>query len=326
MTTYITKTNGLYGSLTLAQENQVASILAAKGVLPMSFYYYNVAAEADVALSARLDGILAALSYGDDLVLQLPTFMGAKFDQLLIQKFNVFRQSSSSKLIFFVHDDLLTDPAMTANSDLVHFIDQADVLIVNSPATAQYLADLGVSRHHYVFYHILDVPTRAYATLPAHYSPKINLIGQDSQEIADFDKAGFKVDVYGTDLEATDTVIPHSVAINDPRLPYELAANGGWGVIMPHQKDNAYRTHYDLGIMIGAGLPIVALAGTPDAEWVEHYRLGFVSRSVDEAIQQITSCVERDYLRMRLSITDLAHLTEKGTFISHAVSQAVRIK
>lgn len=322
MSTYITRTNGAYGPMPLSKQATNTQILKKFGVQPISFYYQQNDSESDESLSARLDGILAGLSFGDNLVLQLPTFMGFRFVNQLLDKFEVYRQNSDSKLILYICDDLLYDPQLKAGSDWIKLLNRGDVLVVNSPETAQHLADLGVSRHKYSFFKICDVLTDAIDQFEPRFSAQLNVINGSNEVVSKLAKAGFVVNAFGGDVTATDDIKVTNIGMADHSLPYRLARNGGWVVIWPGSPADQFCTAYPFSLALSAGLPVVVKSGTIEARWAKKYGLGLVVDSEEEAVHQISRIEENTYLKYQVAARQIGKLSSTGWFTEHAIESA----
>lgn len=76
MATYITQTRGLIDQTVLPKQDRLVQAARHQGILPLSLYYYPVTADTAGELSARQDGILSGVAFGDDIIVQLPTMLG----------------------------------------------------------------------------------------------------------------------------------------------------------------------------------------------------------------------------------------------------------
>lgn len=323
MSVYITRTNGLYGALSLTKEQVVVNILNTYGVGTMSFYHYDATNEPGVSLSARLDGIMAGLSFGDSIVMQLPTMMGFRFDNAFVDKFDIYRRNSSSKLIMYVHDDLFYDPSLQANSEWIKLINRSDVLIVNNQRTAQHLANLGISRHKYSFFMANDILSDAINQFKPKYSAKINLINASNDLISSVADAGVSTYVFGGPAVESEQVKTLAISFDDPSLSYRLAKNGGWVVIWPGSPSKQLCSTYQFGISLSAGLPVVAQEGTIEAKWAHDYHFGIVVDDMKDAVRRISEMSKHEFLNYEAKARSIGRLTSKGRFTVNAVENAV---
>lgn len=92
MKVYITKTNGLSLANPLQyQQWMVAEIAHELNFREMGLLCYNGSDESDESLRSRIDGIIAGLSWGEDIVIcQFPTGNGYRFEWELIDRLNIY--------------------------------------------------------------------------------------------------------------------------------------------------------------------------------------------------------------------------------------------
>lgn len=302
--------------MALVKEKSTVDILSPYNVDPLSFFYYDADEESNEALSARIDGITSGLSFGDQIIMQLPTKMGFRFDNAFIDTVDALRQNSPSKLIFYIHDDLLYDSSLQTNGKWIKLLNRADILIVNCSKTAQYLANLGVKRHQYSFFKICDILSDAVDENTTKVSNSVNLINEPKNIVMQVAKK--------KDIVLSDNHI-HYLKTNfgDTSLPYRLAKNGGWVITWPNSEIDKICSSYQLGLALSAGLPIVAKAGTIEAGWAHDYRLGLVVDSLDQAVKQINEISMTNYLQYQNSARNLGRLSSKGFFTLHAIASAI---
>lgn len=323
MTVYMSQTAGIYGGLISKKQADVQQVAAQLGSLPMSFYYYDDSQEPADQLSARLDGVMAGFSYGDDLILQLPSFMSLRYLNTLVDKLAPFRQNSATRLLMFLHDDLLFDGALKKNSPLVALLNRADILIVNSPVTAAFLAKQGVHDVVFRFFHICDYLAPCYQ-LPMSFNEHLNLLNGGSDIIQDLGAAQAQLTVYGASSQPAHRT--SRLGLLDEDLTYYLMKNGGWGLLWPQLEREAVCSSYQLGVFLSATIPVIAKAGTVEADLVDRYHCGVVISSLAEAVEKVQGIGLADYSEYQHNAARLGNLTRSGEFTRNVLIEALDVR
>ena len=127
MKTHITNLYGFIKDKEVANmQRKFAQTAHDMGIYELGLYVYDVSSDTDSELSKRLDGIIAAIEYGDMAIVQLPTGNGLKFESMLIEKIAAY---SNKKVIVLWHDEAYKD---INESKLQHLIlKQYDVWNLN---------------------------------------------------------------------------------------------------------------------------------------------------------------------------------------------------
>ena len=152
----------LYGqsSASTAQkvQNEVAEI-ATKTLRynQLGIYYYNVDNDSPEMLSARLDGIIASVSFGDIVIFQFPTWNGIRFDASLVGRLSTYR---GLKKVFFLHDvpPLMFEPNRDILGQYIALYNLADMLILPSQGMADFLRAEGLAVEKIVVQRMWDFP------------------------------------------------------------------------------------------------------------------------------------------------------------------------
>ena len=102
MNVYITKLNGLpMQDISQYKQRMIAEIGHQLVFREMGIYRYNRTNESKESLSRRLDGIIAGIDWGNDVVIcQLPTGNGFKYEWELVSRLKMYQ----IKVIIFIHD------------------------------------------------------------------------------------------------------------------------------------------------------------------------------------------------------------------------------
>lgn len=136
MNTYITRINGLsFQNLRQYQQYMVADIAHRLGCREMGLYCYDWKDEPDASLNSRMDGIIAGINAGDLVICQFPTGNGSRYEWSLIRHLKMYR----SRIAIFIQEERLSEIRRS-----VELYDQAEVLIVPSPAMREFLQRNGI--------------------------------------------------------------------------------------------------------------------------------------------------------------------------------------
>lgn len=143
MNVYITKMNGASWNPLQNRQWMIAKIAHEMGCREMGIFCYNGSNESNESLKVRIDGIVAGLSWGVDIVIcQFPTGNGFRFEWELVDRLKVYQiqviMFIQESEIFFdkYHQDRLEEKIKLYN--------RAAVLIVPSVAMRQFLLDNGL--------------------------------------------------------------------------------------------------------------------------------------------------------------------------------------
>ncbi|MBD5807142.1 hypothetical protein [Limosilactobacillus walteri] len=321
---YITRTKGIIDNGTLmARQETTVQIARDLGIEPISFYYYPVDSENDECLSARLDGILSCLSYGDNLILQMPTLLNERYVLTLINKVNMFRSVSSTKLIIYVHNDLIYNYSITPDSNLAQILSQADVLIVNNPATAKYLYKQGIKVkrffYFYIYDYLLDEPCKDNVGIKRHF----NLVGLQTNLINELLNFSNPIHVYHSVIVNSKNIVSHKLRISDSALPYQLNYNGGVGIVWPFLSKSAILLPNTLGLFIDAKMPIIVKSGSIEAGLVSKYQIGYVAKSIEDAVDWINSLSNNEYYQLQEHIQIPSEMVGTGFFTKRVLENTL---
>ena len=136
MNIYITRINGLsFSDPVQYKQCMVAEAAYQLGCREMGLYRYSWRDEPDVSLNSRMDGIIAGINAGDIVICQFPTGNGLRYEWSLINHLKMYR----SRIAIFVQEENLS-----ALKSAVELYNQAEVLIVPSPAMRRFLRENGI--------------------------------------------------------------------------------------------------------------------------------------------------------------------------------------
>lgn len=320
---YITRTKGIIDNGTLiSRQETTVQIAKTLGIEPISFYYLTDS-ESDERLFTRLDGILSCFSYGDNLILQMPTFLNVGYVLKLIDKINMFRRVSSTKLIMYVHNDLVLNYSIIPRNPLVRILNQADALIVSNPATAKYLCQQGVKVkrffYFYIYDYLLDEPCEDNKDIKRYF----NMIGTQAELFNKLKKFTAPIHVYDSAVVNIKNITWHKVQINDQILPYYLNYNGGIGIVWPSFSEKIPVVSDTLGLFIAAKMPMIAKFGSREADLVTKYQFGYVADSLDDAVDWVKSFSSNEYYQLQEHIQVPSEMVRSGFFTKKALENTL---
>lgn len=313
MANYITNTCGLFGSDVITKQARLVKQAIRLGVLPLSLYYYPVETDSAEQLSSRLDGILSGFSFGDNLILQLPTMLGERYEHALMDKINVFRQSSNSKLIIAIND-VNADHDQTVKL-INDYYNQADILIVPSVHYGQYLQQLGLENANLFYLRVYDQESSQFNVPPVNQNHQLNVLTTNST----VEQAARNLRLSVNDFSGDQSAQLEQRA--------KLNQQGGWGIIWPQNDAEEFTQQMsptlELNQFILAGLPVIVKAGSAVARLVKNHHLGIVSDQLPTALQNIHDIETAEYEKMQLAVHQLVTLIAQGAFTDQCLMNAL---
>lgn len=291
MATYITQTKGLAGSPTLHKQEYLVTAARRQGILPLSLYYYPVDADSSGELSARQDGILSGVSFGDDIIVQLPTMLGRKYEQTLLDKIGSFR----GKLIIA----LSSLPASMETAELaadIQLYNRADVLIVPSVEAGTFLREHGLQVARLVYLNVWDQSCALSLARPT-----------------------FKRQIATTDASLAKQLAGQWVRPS-VTTAYDLHAAGGFALLWLAPK---YDSEVVTGQVLASGLPILVNRSSYLARIVERAGIGETFADLAAVSAYVDQCTKTDYHALAANAGWFSAFLREGGFTSHAISQAV---
>ncbi|MCI8287452.1 MAG: sugar transferase [Lachnospiraceae bacterium] len=334
MKVHITNVSGLAGAAGNAQQRVTDIARRYLYVNVLGIFHYPVESDTPEMLRTRLDGILAAISHGDTVIFQLPTWNDIKFDEAFAARLGNYR---GVKKIFFVHD---VPPLMFENTLgwLGRYIDLynlADVLIVPSREMEEYLRSNGLKVPKIVVQRMWDFPVEIDQTIVPCFRKRINFAANVTSNYRPFvrewnhDRVELAVTANPGDYEwAKGRNIRflgwHN---NDNLLADALRKSGGFGLLWQdcpwwkeYMKLNA---SYKRSACLAAGLPIIVSSSTAETEMILRKNLGLVVDSLDEAVDRVASMEEGQYRKMVEDVGKFAQLIQGGYFTKKLLIDSV---
>lgn len=324
----------LYGCRIAGQvQNMVANI--AKNYFQyneLGIYGYRANSDSAEMLRARLDGILASVSHGDVIILQLPTWNGLNFERTLIRRLNNYK---GLKKIFFMHD---IEPLMFGGDDkifskYINLYNQADLIILPSQKMADILYSKGLSVAKIVVQRMWDFPVSIDTSIIPQLKRVIHFIGDVNQPKFSFAKK-WMYDTVKLAVTAKKDIWIEDRNIdclgwfnNENLLANALRKYGGFGLLWTedpicseYMKFNACSK---LSTYLAAGLPVIVSKNIPESDTVLNKNLGVVVTSLDEAVHKIECITEEQYNQMVFQVASFGELIRGGYFTKKLLIEAV---
>ena len=316
--THITSLYGIGGIAGVAQKRVVE---AAKqlGINELAIFTYDDLTDSPSELTKRIDGILAGMEMGDNVIFQSPVWISSKFEKRFIDKVKLYQ----GKVIIFIND---VPPMMFVSNEVLmpNFIEvynKADLLIVSSENMKEYLVDKGVTVKKIIIQNLWDIPVEFEKSSETKYLSKISFAGSDkkfgiSEKLKSSD---IKVEIYDNrpDSKEIPDNIHYSVYVDEISLLSRLH-EGGFGLIWSedeHIKNYMhYCNSYKMSTYLRAGIPIVAHKSISCANLIEKNNWGILVDTLEEAVEVINNMSEEEYQKYIDSVSKVSFLLGNNWF------------
>lgn len=335
MKMHITNVYGASGTWVKAQ-NAVADI--AKKELhynELGIYKYPVESDTPDMLRARLDGILASVSFGDIVVIQSPTWNSFIFDERLIRLLSAYQ---GLRKVVFIHDVVpLMNKIWKGEALLKRYIDfynQAELIIAPSQAMVDYLCTEGMTVEKTVIQKMWDCMVSVDETIKPQLKKAINFAGNPNIDPKfafiqkwDCNDIRMKVTVDDGDWAQGKNVIFLGWFNNDNLLVNALRRSGGFGLLW--SEDSSWREYmklnanYKLSVYLAAGIPVIVPDDIAEKDTIIHKNLGIVVNSLDEAVERVRCMKEEEYNSMAENVDRFSYLLRNGYFTKKVLTDAV---
>lgn len=313
MANYITNTCGLFGNDVITKQSRLVEQAIRLGILPISLYYYPVETDSAEQLSSRLDGILSGFSFNDNLILQMPTMLGERYEHALFDKINIFRKSSHSKLIIAINN-VQADRDQTLKL-INEYYNQADGLIVPSVHYGQYLQQLGLTNANLFYLGVYDQESTQFNAPMVTAKQTLNVLITNSV----VNQATQDLNLSVKDFSASQaTSLEQRTQLNQ---------QGGWGIIWPQSDPEDFIQQMSPALefnqFILAGLPVIVKSGSAVARLVKNQHLGVVSDQIQPALLATQKMATAEYKKFQSAVQQLGSLVAKGTFTNQCLMNAL---
>ena len=235
MTVHITDLHGMaYFSVAQIAQNMVTRIATNElNFDPFTIYFYSWPDEPGDVISARFDGIIAALQDGDTVIVQSPSWNTIEWDQKFFDRISIYH---NIKKIIFVEDipPLMFESNKYMLPQYIDYYNKADVLIFASRNLYDYLRVHGLKPKKYVIQHMWDHISQVNPYIIPKNNKVINFAGDPKKFdfVKDWKSDKVKLNVYSEPLEGVNNPnITFTHWQDDPVLINSLRQAGGFGLV-----------------------------------------------------------------------------------------------
>ncbi|MCM1231934.1 MAG: glycosyltransferase [Ruminococcus flavefaciens] len=327
MNVYITKLNGLPVQDTSQYiQRMTAEIAHQLGFREMGIYRYNGSGESDDSLNGRMDGIIAGVDWGNDVVIcQFLTGNGFQYEQKLISRLKMYQ----IRIAIFVHDVgiFVRKGNQTALEENVRLYNQAEVLIVPSLAMRQFLLDNGIRKDmKFVIQEMWDYTTDVNFVSSPKFLKEIHFAGGNAFEGMREWKASLPLKLYTASGNLGENV-QNMGELSPGELLFALS-KGGFGLIW-YQDEEArrcmeYEVSFQLARYLAAGIPVIVPKGISNQMLIEKNGLGLIVDSLDEAVTAVEAMTEKEYQKYVRNVGQFAPALRKGYYTKKCLVDAVQ--
>lgn len=325
MNVYISKVNGLSLESPLQYKQWlVADIAHGLSCREMGIFCYNGSAEGEESLRSRLDGILAGLSWKEDIVIcQFPTGNGLRFERELINRLKVYQIG----IIIFINDSkaIVCESNRTILPETIRLYNQADVLIVPSLMMRQFLLDNGIRKNmKFVIQEMWDY-TMDMNFL--HFPQLCREIHYMESEFKGIDDWCYDVplNIYASSVKQKQN-IHYLGKLSEGELVSNLS-KGGFGLVWYHNADSQrgmeYGNSFELVRYLAAGIPVIVPVGISNQSMIEKNNLGLVVDSIEDAVRAVEAVTEKEYQRYIQNVTQFASILRGGYYTKKCLIDAI---
>ncbi|WP_304231058.1 sugar transferase [Lactobacillus kitasatonis] len=331
MTVHITDLHGMaYFSVAQIAQNMVTRIATNElNFDPFTIYFYSWPDEPGDVISARFDGIIAALQDGDTVIVQSPSWNTIEWDQKFFDRISIYH---NIKKIIFVEDipPLMFESNKYMLPQYIDYYNKADVLILASRKLYDYLRVHGLKPKKYVIQHMWDHISQVNPYIIPKNNKVINFAGDPKKFdfVKDWKSDKVKLNVYSEPLEGVNNPnITFTHWQDDPVLINSLRQAGGFGLVWSEEpywlKYIKLNASYKLSTYLAAGIPLIVNSDSPEKDTIVNKHLGIIADSIDEAVEKVEKMSDMQYNQMKDSIDQFAKLIRGGYFTKRALIEAV---
>ena len=331
MTVHITDLHGMaYFSVAQIAQNMVTKIATNElNFDPFTIYFYSWPDEPGDVISARFDGIIAALQDGDTVIVQSPSWNTIEWDQKFFDRISIYH---NIKKIIFVEDipPLMFESNKYMLPQYIDYYNKADVLILASRKLYDYLRVHGLKPKKYVIQHMWDHISQVNPYIIPKNNKVINFAGDPKKFdfVKDWKSDKVKLNVYSEPLEGVNNPnITFTHWQDDPVLINSLRQAGGFGLVWSEEpywlKYMKLNASYKLSTYLAAGIPLIVNSDIPEKDTIVNKHLGIIADSIDEAVEKVEKMSDMQYNQMKDSIDQFAKLIRGGYFTKRALIEAV---
>ncbi len=328
MNVYITKMNGASWNPLQNRQWMIAKIAHEMGCREMGIFCYNGSNESIESLKVRIDGIVAGLSWGVDIVIcQFPTGNGFRFEWELVDRLKVYQ---IQVIMFIQESEIFFDKYHQVRlEEKIKLYNRAAVLIVPSMAMRQFLLDNGLREDmKFVVQEMWDYTVGMNLLFDSKFSRDIYYVNRG--KIGGISDWNYTLQLK---LFANSAVqgrnVQHIGELSQEELFFELSKGGGLGLIW-YQEDEQRRglefdISFDLSRYLAAGIPVIVPKGISHQDMIERNHLGLAADSLDEAVEQVDSMEESDYQEYVRYVRRFSTLIRNGYFTKKLLVDVIQM-
>ncbi|MFT8414214.1 sugar transferase [Oenococcus oeni] len=313
-------------STAMISQNMVASVARGLGFKEIGIYSYPIKTDTYQEMSKRIDGMIASVSFGDFVVIQLPSWNGTEFDELLIKKLKSYRRI---RIVVFVHDFI---PLMFQNNAYlmdkhIELFNLSDAIILPSQAMADKLTSHGL-KTRIIIQGMWDHPHNI-DIIPKKFAKKFFFAGSPTRFpfVKNWNFSN-RLEVFSdqpADFESKNNL---NVMFTGWKNDFSLldALIGGFGLVwsenISNQAEKEYshlNISYKLSTYISAGIPVIANRGISLQKIIEDNKIGFVVSSLSEANEIVNNFSAEKYSEIIKNVENFAPLLRTGYFTKKAL-------
>mgnify|MGYP000921582972 CR=1 FL=1 len=319
---------------TVVQPNTVNAVFKAKedvlqialqnGYQPVSIFRYNSKNESNEAMDARIDGITAAVSHGDIVVFQYPTYVGNRFDL----RFMSHLVSRGAKVVVFLHDaESLRGPIYF---DEIGAFSQCAAIVTHNQNMSNELKKRGLKAptiENTAFDYlttISDTPARDTFQRAVTFAGSLD----KSRFLADW-QPNTPISVFGRhDAIKLDPKVNDMGEMFPDKLAYFLPYCFGlaWDSNIPgggqYKNYTRYNNPHKVSMYLANGRPVILWKEAGMAPFIESNHLGITLNSLDELDDAIAGLSDGDIDQMLSNIQHVRRALQEGFFTTHVLHRA----
>ena len=320
----------LYGqsqaSVAQIAQNLSASVAKGLGFYEIGIYSYPVDTDSDSELSKRIDGMIAAVGWGDVVIFQSPSWNSTEFDDFFVNKVKAY---PDLKVVIFVHDII---PLMFKSNEYlidktIATYNKADAIILPSRKMEAELRRWGLTTEKVIIQHMWDHPTQNLYSRP-QFKKEVIFAGNPSRfTFVNEWRYDLPLRLYSSETAEGENlnIIPEGWR-NDAELIQEMPQKGGFGLVWSQISDVDYyewNISYKLSSYLAAGMPVIVQDTLSNAKIIQDNHLGIVVKNLEEAQARIADMTPEAYDHMVESVRKFRELVIDGYFTKKVLIDSV---
>lgn len=317
MAVHITK---LYGqaatSVAQHSQNMIRELARAFDAKEIGIYSFNAADVSTDHLAIRFDGMNAAISNGDIIIFQSPSWNSTHFDYEYIKRIRSLY--SDIKIIIFIHDvvPLMFESNYYLMKKVIDYYNMADILIAPSETMVEILRKEGLMVRQILVQGIWDYLTDFQPKIPEFHS-HINFAGHPERFpfLQDW-TSSIPIKLFSTPYPISHhSNIEQEGWLAGDKLLEKLNENGGFGLVWPQGDNSTYyqaNLSYKLSSYLAAGIPVIAPHTLSNAALIKEKGLGLFIDSLDDLETTIHQCTPETYHHLCQNVRRYRQIITQG--------------